>query len=30
VLVTAAAKMSVVGRNKLADWSTTRGRATAQ
>ena len=30
VLVTAAAKMSVVGRNKLADWSTTRGRASAQ
>ena len=30
VLVTAAAKMSVVGRNKLADWSTTRGRASTQ
>src|SRR5258707_9230973 len=30
VLATAAAKMSVVGRNKLADWSTTRGRALAQ
>ena len=30
VLVTAATKMSVVGRNKLADWSTTRGRALAQ
>jgi uncharacterized membrane protein len=30
VLVTAAAKMSVVGRNKLADWSTTRGRASVQ
>jgi uncharacterized membrane protein len=30
VLATAAAKMSVVGRNKLADWSTTRGRGMAQ
>src|SRR5580704_3966126 len=30
VLATAAGKMSVVGRNKLADWSTTRGRASAQ
>jgi uncharacterized membrane protein len=30
VLASAAAKMSVVGRNKLADWSTTRGRALVQ
>jgi uncharacterized membrane protein len=29
MIVTAAAKMSVVGRNKLADWSATRGNATA-
>jgi uncharacterized membrane protein len=28
VIAAAAAKMSVVGRNKLADWSTTRGGAT--
>jgi uncharacterized membrane protein len=27
VIASAAAKMSVVGRNKLADWSTTRGAA---
>jgi uncharacterized membrane protein len=30
VLATAAGKMTVVGRNKLADWSTTRGRGLAQ
>jgi uncharacterized membrane protein len=29
VIVTAAAKMSVVGRNKLADWSATRGNNAA-
>jgi uncharacterized membrane protein len=29
VIASAAAKMSVVGRNKLADWSATRGTASA-
>jgi len=29
VIASAAAKMSVVGRNKLADWSVTRRTASA-